>query len=152
MDSMMKDVKRFFAGLVILAVLTVSVIVAFRLAPETWAMIAGVIFGVIAALPMCAVVMMLLRQRPAPPPAQPLTPPQPPQVIMLHPGVPMQYPYAGQAAPPQAMLPMPTPAYYQAPPARPVQYAAADWDDGEAEAEIVYRPPTPKAGYRILGQ
>ena len=146
--------KRFLAGLVILAVLTISVIVAFRLAPETWAMIAGVIFGVIAALPMCAVVMMMLRQRPAPPPVQPVAPPQPPQVILLHSGAPMQYPYAGQAPAPQHMLPMPNPAYYQAPPQRPAAYAApAEWSDVAAEEEVEYwQPPTPKAGYRILGQ
>lgn len=149
----MRDMKRFLALLVILAVLTISVIVAFRLAPETWAMIAGVIFGVVAALPMCAVVIMMLRQRPAAPPPQPLAPPPPPQVIMLHTGGPVQYPYAGQAPPPQAMLPLPNPAYYQAPPQRLVQYAAsAEWDEGEVEDEIVYRPPTPRAGYRILGQ
>ncbi len=152
----MKDIKRFLAGLVILAVLTVSAIVAFRLAPETWAMIAGVIFGVIAALPMCAVVMMLLRQRPAPPPAQPLAPPPPPQVIMLHPGVSMQYPYAGQA-PPQHMLPVPNPGYYQAPPpayqAQAPYAAPAEWDDQGIEDEVAYHAaPAPRASYRILGQ
>ena len=150
----MKALKQFFALLIILAVLTVSVIVAFRLAPETWAMIAGVIFGVVAALPMCAVVIMMLRQRPAPPPPQVMPTPPPPQIILLQPGGPLPYPYAGQAPPPQHMLPQPNPAYYPAPPPPPARYAARpEWDDLDAEEETEYRaPPAPKASYRILGQ
>lgn len=150
----MKAMKQFLALLMILGVLTISVIVAFRLAPETWAMVAGVIFGVVAALPMCAVVIMMLRQRPAPPPPQVMPTPQPPQVILLHPGGPLPYPYAGQAPAPQAMLPMPNPAYYQAPPAPPAQYAApAEWPDLDAEDEAEYWAPAaaPKPSYRILG-
>jgi hypothetical protein len=109
---------------------------------------------VVAALPMCAVVIMMLRQRPAPPPPQVLPQPQPPQVILLHPGGPMPYPYAGQAPAPQQMLPMPNPAYYQAPPAPQAPYAApAEWSDLEAEDEGEYWPPpaAPKPSYRILG-
>jgi hypothetical protein len=155
MDKPMKELKRFLALLIILAVLTVSVIVAFRLAPETWAMVAGVIFGVVAALPMCAVVIMMIRQRPAPPPPQVMAPPPPPQVILLHSGGPMQYPYAGQPAPPQHMLPRPNPVYYQAPPPAPAPYAAqAEWEDLDAEEEAEYwaPPAAPRASYRILGQ
>jgi hypothetical protein len=155
----MKQIKTFVALLAILGVLTISVIVAFRLAPETWAMVAGVIFGVVAALPMCAIVVLLLRQRPAPPPVQQPAPPQP-QIILLHPGMPAGMTYPAQAAP-QQMLP-PGPPVYGWPPARTQARPApqpAEWtvgelvEDGEAEAWYPAAPRRAAAppAYRILG-
>src|SRR5689334_5989452 len=98
----MKEFKRFVAGLAILGVVIISVIVAFRLAPETWAVLAGIIFGLVAALPMCVIVVLLVRQRPAPPPAPPVTP-QPPQIILLHPGAGLDPRYNAQPAPPRML-------------------------------------------------
>jgi hypothetical protein len=153
----MKEFKRFVAGLTILGVMIISVIVAFRLAPETWAVMAGIIFGVVAALPMCAIVVLLLRQRPVAPPAPP-APPPPPQIIMLHPGATLDPHYAGSAGTAPRML-RPAPQAYA--PAAP---AYEEWLDAELEGEAdpwsppAYAPPRRTAAapvgkptYRILG-
>lgn len=162
----MKEFKRFVAGLAILGVVIISVIVAFRLAPETWAVLAGIVFGVVAALPMCAIVVLLLRQRPAPPPGQqPVTPAQP-QIILMHPGVAADPRYMAQL-PAAPMLPAPPPAYAWPMPAPQARQATApqEWLDAEPEEEGAEWEPTPYAAparvmapaasarptYRILG-
>ena len=160
----MKEFKRFVAGLAILGVVIISVIIAFRLAPETWAVLAGIVFGVVAALPMCAIVVLLLRQRPAPPPAPPVTPTQP-QIIMLHPGMAADPRYMAQM-PAAPMLPAP-PAYAWPMPAPGPRQAAAppEWLDAEPEDDGAAWEPAPYATparvmapaaparptYRILG-
>ena len=160
----MKEFKRFVAGLAIVGVVIISVIVAFRLAPETWAVLAGIVFGVVAALPMCVIVVLLLRQRPAPPPAPPVAPPQP-QIIMLHPGVAADPRYMAQM-PAAPMLPAPSPAYNWPMPAPGQRQAAAspEWMEADLEEDEEAWEPAPyvaparaaapapaRPTYRILG-
>ena len=77
--------KRFVAGMVMLFVVVLAIWAAFRLAPETWAVLAGIVFGLIAALPMCAIALVLLLRghgadrRPAEPAYYP---PQQPIVVL----------------------------------------------------------------------
>jgi len=165
----MRELKHFVATLAVLCVLTLTGIVAFRLAPETWAMIAGVIFGVVAALPMCAVVIMMLR-RPAaaPPPVQPIQQqppaplPGPPQIILLHPGIPVGMPYGGPVPALRRMLAAPTYAWAQPP--TPAWEGEGEWasdeglDEGDWGAPDPYAAPQWSApapprgrGYRVLG-
>ena len=155
----MRELKYFLATLAGLCTLTLTGIVAFRLAPETWAMIAGVIFGVVAALPMCAVVAMLLRRQPAAPPVQPIQPmpaqPLPPQIIMLHPGVPPVAPYGGPA---RAQRQLPPAASAYAWPPQP-GWEGEEWTDADIADEAAYwpadhyaaPPPAARPAYRILG-
>ena len=151
----MKEMKRFLALLVIVAVGTVSLVVAFRLAPETWAVIAGILFGVVAALPMCVIVVLLLRQRPAVPPPAEVAPPAP-QIIMLHPGAAAD-PRCGYVHPAQMQqLPPGMPSYpWPAPPSARTATQPFDWT---ADVEDVAAPsapaprPAPRPTYRILGQ
>jgi len=64
--------KQFLAAMAMLFVSVLAIWVGFRLAPETWAMIAGVVFGLLASLPMGAVVVILLRRARPPAPAAPI--------------------------------------------------------------------------------
>jgi len=100
--------KEFLAAMAMLFVCVLAIWVAFRLAPETWAMIAGVVFGLLASLPMCGIVVMLLLrgQRREQPPTEPRYYPPPP-IVLLNPD-PAGY---GQFAPPDL-----APAEYQLPP------------------------------------
>lgn len=52
--------KKYLAVSGLLFVAVLATWIAFRLAPETWAMVAGIVFGVVASLPMCAIVVLLL--------------------------------------------------------------------------------------------
>ena len=147
----MKELKRLAAILAILAVLTISTIVAFRLAPETWAVLVGILFGLVATLPMCAIVVLMLRQHPAPPPAPPLPVP-PPQIVFLTAGTPV--PPAGARLP---QLPAMLPAWPGAATTEPAALVVRDWDsDGEsigwAGSAAGSRPAPARSSVRILGQ
>src|SRR5207248_2652623 len=135
----------FLATLTVLCTLTLTGIVAFRLAPETWAMIAGVVFGLVAALPMCAIVVLLIRRQPvAPPPAPPVQPQAyaPPQFILLHPGGPTVRAYGGQVVAPQRMFAPPTYAAWDADGER-ADGATNDgyWDGSDAYAAPEWTAP-----------
>lgn len=54
--------KQFLALMALLFVAVLAIWVAYRLAPETWAMMAGVVFGILASLPMTGIVFLLLRR------------------------------------------------------------------------------------------
>ncbi len=122
--------KRFLAAMTMLFVTVMATWVAFRLAPETWAMIAGVVFGLVAALPMCAiVVILLLRGQSAPQraPQEPVYAPPPSYVVLnAEPG-----PYGGYVVAPETARyerRLPAPAYPARPapaPARPAAGRAA---------------------------
>jgi hypothetical protein len=152
--------KRFVAGMAVLFVTVLAVWVAFRLAPETWAVLAGIIFGLIAALPMCAIaVILLLRGQGAErhsaepkgyPPQQPIVvlnadpnaygnyvlPPQaPPYGYQLPPGVPYpaSRPAPVRAAPPRGFVDRSQVAYRgYAPAPAPEWEGAEQWVDGDA--------------------
>ena len=166
----MRELKYFLATLVVLCTLTLTGIVAFRLAPETWAMIAGVVFGVVAALPMCAVVIMLLRRQPTAPPMQPMQPlatMPPPQIIMLHPGVPPvasdgrwtmgDGQWAQPGGPTRAQRQLPAAAGYAWQPPAQAAWEGEDWaeaefaDEGAEWAGEAYAAPA-RPAYRILGE
>ncbi|MDQ2807208.1 MAG: hypothetical protein M3Z04_09915 [Chloroflexota bacterium] len=115
--------KTFLAAMAMLFTTVLAIWVAFRLAPETWAMMAGVVFGLLASLPMFGIVALLLlrgNRRPAEPVA--VAPPiyYPPQPYALPPSY---APYAPLPAAPEGYY-LPAPAH--APPrSAPLQTVAA---------------------------
>ncbi len=107
--------KTFLAAMAMLFTTVLAIWVAFRLAPETWAMMAGVVFGLPASLPMFGLVVLLLLRGRSRAEAAP-TPPgyYPPQPYTVPPG------YA-----PYAPLPAPTAEGYYLPPGYVQPYSAA---------------------------
>jgi hypothetical protein len=168
--------KQFLALMALLFVAVLAIWVAMRLAPETWAMMAGVIFGILASLPMAAIVFLLLRreQRAARPAETGYYAPRPRVLLDAE---PLAYPpgerrlpdaryYLPPAPPRRAARPDADTAPYAYAPARPAPPAPPAWDhwgpDGNAEATAPWETdggeyaawetaPRPR-GARILGQ
>ncbi|MGI8586565.1 MAG: hypothetical protein ACR2M0_02615 [Chloroflexia bacterium] len=152
----MKQMKQFVLAMTILFVSVMGIWAAYRLSPETWAMIAGVVFGLLASLPMCGIVMMLLmrgqRHDSAGRPPEPVYyPPQQPMIWVQ----PRPMPIASRTFVDRAPAPYP----YQPPqpwadaPQEWVAAEAYDASDGYAwEAQApAWEQPSRSRDPRILG-
>jgi hypothetical protein len=134
--------KKFLALMAMLFVSVLAIWVAYRLAPETWAMIAGVVFGILASLPMCGIVVLLLlrcnRREPDRPVETTYYQAGPPRVILnAEPA-----PYASFAPPYPERGParrLPAGPAYQPAPARPAAPQRTFVD--HAQPSYDYAPP-----------
>ena len=136
--------KKFLALMAMLFVSVLAIWVAYRLAPETWAMIAGIVFGVVASLPMCAIVVLLLlrgnRREPERPVETTYYQAGPPRVILNAEPAPYASfaPYGPERGPvrrlPAGPAYQPAPARPAAPPRTFVDHAQASYDYAPAPA------------------
>jgi hypothetical protein len=163
--------KQFLALMALLFVAVLAVAVAYRLAPETWAMIAGVVFGILASLPMTGIVFLLLRrEQRAARPAEPAY--YAPQPRVLLDAEPLAYAPAGRRLPdaryylpPAPYVPPAANAKLNTQNATPV--APPAWDHWGPDGDAVEPPPPwetdggeyaawetapPPRGARILGR
>jgi hypothetical protein len=85
--------KKYIAIVSALCAVSLTVVVALRIAPEAWAVIAGIFFGGLASVPMCFIALMLLRHQPvASNQPQPTYHPQPQVIIVREPALPRRQP------------------------------------------------------------
>jgi hypothetical protein len=130
--------KKFLALMAMLFVSVLAIWVAYRLAPETWAMIAGIVFGVVASLPMCGIVVLLLlrgnRREPERPVETTYYQAGPPRVILNAEPAPYASfaPYGPERGPvrrlPAGPAYQPAPARAAAPPRTFVDHAQPSYD------------------------
>lgn len=129
--------KKYFAIVGAICAVSLTVVVAFRIAPEAWAVIAGILFGGLASLPMGFIALMLLRRQPVAPIAQqPSYQPQPQVIIVREPALPRRQQ--------QNYIPAAPPAY---------QYEDEDYVEGDYyEYEQPAAAPRPAYGTHIVNQ
>ena len=85
--------KKYIAMVGALCAISLTVVVALRIEPGAWAVIAGIFFGGLASVPMCFIALMLLRhQSVAPTLQQPRYQPQPQVIIVREPALPRRQP------------------------------------------------------------
>lgn len=128
--------KKYMAIVGGVCAVTLTLVVALRIAPEAWAVIAGILFGGLASVPMCFIAYMLVRRQSVAP-TQPAYPQQPQVIIMRDDGT---------------MLPRRQPQAYIPAPQYQQQYAEADYVEGDY---YEYEQPTtarPAYGTRIVNQ
>ncbi|HUS15676.1 MAG TPA: hypothetical protein VM536_11745 [Chloroflexia bacterium] len=161
--------KKFVLAMAMLFVCVLAIWVAFRLASETWAMIAGVVFGLLASLPMCGVVLVMLMRGSKPQPAPPVyhytpygLPPQeqvPPGYRPSFEATPAGYYLPAGPAPVRAARPAaprtfvePIPYRYQGPPDLDADsYDVDDADGWDVPEPASWEPPARPRQARILG-
>ncbi len=126
--------KKYIAIVGAICAVSLTIVVALRIAPEAWATIAGIFFGGLASVPMCFIALMLIRNQSGVRPAA-----------------------SGQPAPPQQIIivrePTALPRYRQQ------QYVAAPspyeyGDDEYIEGDYYEQPaaPRPQYGTRLVNQ
>ncbi len=85
--------KKYIAMVGALCAVSLTIVVALRIEPGAWAVIAGIFFGGLASVPMCFIALMLLRhQVVAPTQSQPHYQPQPQLIIVREPTLPRRQP------------------------------------------------------------
>jgi len=128
--------KKYMAIVGALCAVSLTVVVALRIAPEAWAVIAGIFFGGLASVPMCFIALMLLRhQSLAPMQQRPTYQPQPQVIIMREPALPRRQP--------QSYIP----------PAPQPQYQDEDYVEGDYhEYEQPTAAPRPAHGTQVVNQ
>ncbi len=93
MKGLMRTMKKYIALVGVLCAISLTVVVALRIEPGAWAVIAGIFFGGLASVPMCFIALMLLRhQAVAPVQQQPRYQPQPQVIIVREPALPRRQP------------------------------------------------------------
>ncbi|PZS00104.1 MAG: hypothetical protein DLM69_06755 [Candidatus Chloroheliales bacterium] len=127
--------KKYIAIIGALCAISLTVVVALRIAPEAWAVIAGIFFGGLASVPMCFIALMLLRRQPLAPMQPSAYQPQPQVIIMREPALPRRQPQS-------YIPPAPQPQYHDE------DYVEGDYQEYEQPAAT----PRPAHGTQVVNQ